>query len=154
MVSLKLRNYIHTSNMVCIEDDKLVKYETVQDIINVFCTRRFEMYTQRKKVQLGDFNNELIIEQNKYKFLKEVMSKEIKLFDQDEHQVIQDLTNKGYHKIDKKYDYLLNMSVKRFTKQELEKIRKNIKNIEEQLKNLLSMSECAIWEKELENLKI
>ena len=152
MVSLKLRNHIHTSNLVCLEDDKLIKYDSVQDIIKVFCKRRFDMYKKRKIHQVKEFNDELLIEQNKYNFLKGVMSKKIKLFDQDENQIIQDLTSLGYQKVDKKYDYLLNMSVKRFTKQELDKIQKSIKNLEDRLKKLSSMTEGSMWEQELQNI--
>ena len=47
---LKLKTFIHTSNMVCFTDgNKLRRFDNISEIIETFCEKRYKLYGIRKK---------------------------------------------------------------------------------------------------------
>ena len=118
----KLKTSISTSNMVLFTDNsKLVKFSTVFDIVDMFCDKRFELYVLRKKVMTEQLKEDLKYMQNKLRFLTEVMDDKLNINRKSEEVVNEMLTKELYDKKDGAYDYLLNMSLRSFTKQTLTK---------------------------------
>ena len=148
-VTLKLKTYIHTSNMVLFtKDSKLKKYENTKDIINTFCNVRFDFYKLRKKYLLSELKNQIKILTNKAKFLEEVMSEKLKIFKIEEDQIILQLEKKGYEKVgeqEKTYNYLLNMNIRSFSKNKLVKLLDDIENIKNELIRLEGITEKQMW---------
>ena len=51
--TLKLKTYLHTSNMVCFTDgNKLKRFGNVQEIIDIFCSKRLSLYKKKKRISI------------------------------------------------------------------------------------------------------
>lgn len=82
--NLKLYKYISTSNMVLFtEKGTLHKFNNVHEIINSFCKVRYDYYIKRKKHILNNLENEIKFLGNKRRFLEDIMSGDLLLFDED-----------------------------------------------------------------------
>ena len=82
MENLKLHKYIYTSNMVLFDEfGNIRKYKSIDEIIDSFCKIRYEFYIKRKKHLLGQLEDDIKFLGNKRRFLEEVMSGDVKLFD-------------------------------------------------------------------------
>ena len=150
--SLKLTSTISTSNMVLFDTtQKLKKYETVQDIINEFCYFRYDLYVKRKIYLIKTLENELLILQNKFRFLSEVMNDTLIIRDVDESDIVKTLKKNGYFCVDgdEEFKYLLHMQIRSFSKQKLTDLQKNIEKIDVELKIVRAISESQMWENDL-----
>ena len=61
------------------------------------------------------------------------------------------LTKELYDMKDGTYDYLLNMSLRSFTKQKVENIEKNCKDLTQSLRDLEKLSAYDLWESDIEH---
>ena len=144
--TLKLKTHISTSNMVLFtENNKLKKFYTVDDIIEMFCIKRYTYYQLRKKSQLKKLNQQLKIFGNKYRFLQDVMNDKLVIFKKDYNVIVESLTQNKYDKYNQSYDYLLNMNVRSFTNQRLQEYEKDIKTTENNITKLSKTTEDKIW---------
>ncbi len=67
---LKLKKFIHTSNMVLFDcDNKIKKYEDVYSIVSDFCITRLDYYVKRKAYQVSKIESQLQVLSNKYRFV-------------------------------------------------------------------------------------
>lgn len=151
--SLKLTSTISTSNMVLFDkNQKLKKYDTVYDIITDFCEVRYDFYIKRKLYLIKTIESELLILKNKFRFLTEVMDEKLIIKDVDENDIIKTLKKTGYHENDE-FKYLLNMSIRSFSKQKLEELKKTISKLESELEIIKNISEVEMWENDLKEFE-
>ena len=154
-ITLKLKSLIHSSNMVLFTDDsKVIKFKSVNEIIVYFCEKRIQFYKKRKKYQLEIMRNNLKILQNKVKFLEEVMDEKLVINKRSEDKIYEDMDSHKYDKKDESYDYLLNMNIRSFTSEKIDKINSDIVEIERKIENLESKSEKDLWRKDLDNFEL
>jgi DNA topoisomerase-2 len=163
--SLKLQNIIPTTNMVAFtENDKICKFNTIDEIIDYFCGVRFRYYIKRKQHQIKQIEDHLTLLGNKKRFLQEVMNDDIKLFViQDKKRTsrnISDLTkeleNRKYDKIFPKdskteevnsngYNYLLGMQFRSITSEKINKLENDIASNIKTLNEIKNKSEKDMW---------
>lgn len=178
--TLKLYKYIYTSNMVLFDENGFIKkYDNVDEIINSFCKVRFEYYIKRKKHLLGQMDHDIKFLGNKRRFLEEVMSGEIKLFDDSGKTrkskkvaaMIDDLEKRGYDKDTKPtvkkdeddednedkqtggYDYLLRLQFRSITEERILKLQKDIASRIKEKKILSKKSEKSLWIHDLDEFE-
>lgn len=144
--SLKLHNYLYTSNMVAFnEKDQIHKYLSIAEIIHNFCTVRYDYYIKRKKV-INDFlQKELRNISNKERFVTAVISKDLSILNVEESVIVSELEEKEYDKKDDSYDYLLSMQVRTFTADKVRKLQNDIASLKTKLENLVKTSESQMW---------
>jgi DNA topoisomerase-2 len=153
--SLKLFSSLSLSNMVLYDkNNKIKKYQTVENIITEFCEIRYEYYIRRKKYQIQRIENEIQFLQNKVTFLEEVMYKKLIIMNVNENDIILELEKRNYIKIDKNYDYLLNLQIKNFTKEKINKLKEELENNKIQLEIIKNKTEKEMWIDELDELVI
>ena len=166
--NLKLYKYISISNMVLFsEQGSLHKFNNVHEIINSFCKVRYDYYIKRKKHILDQLVNEIKILGNKKRFLEEIMSGDLLLFDEDKDKKTRksrkmcdlylDLEKRGYDKDitildeddeeEKKggYDYLLRLQFKSITEEKIQKLKDDIASKLKTKDNLVKTSEKQLW---------
>jgi DNA topoisomerase-2 len=156
--NLKLKTTLCTSNMVFFDSTgRIRKYDSIGEILEDFCVVRYNQYIKRKVYLLKDLKNQLKYLKNKRKFLKEVMADELVLKERDEGEIISEMEKKGYDKktddedISKgTYNYLLHMQIRSFTKQKVEALEKEIRDIEEKIKRIEAITEYKMWLNDLD----
>lgn len=174
--TLKLHSYVYTSNMVLFdENNKIHKYNSVDEIMDAFCSIRYEWYTKRKNHQINELIERIRFQSNKERFIKEVRNKSITLMNADvaESSLILELEKRGYDKmqvgkdkddeygdnseetdVKKSYEYLLRLQVRNFTIDKVNKLRKDIETSEKELKLLRETTEADMWLKDLSEFEV
>lgn len=169
--TLKLQTHITTSNMVLWdENNKIKKYKNINDIIENFCNIRLFFYTKRKNHILNKYKQELKFIFNKKRFLSDIISNKLSLYNKgearEEEDLIKDLENRNYDKLyDNKfqdendnddnndnngYNYLLRIHIRSFTKSKLNALIKEYDSLKEKINTLENTLEKDIWLKELD----
>lgn len=160
--TLKLQKTVRTTNMILFDrEEKLKKYNKLENVLEEYCSVRFDYYIKRKVLRLKELEKELVISENKYRFLCEVRDGEIKLFEEKGkiHQsrtaedIISELEDKKYQKVEDSYDYLLHLQIGSITAKKIEKLVEDIKDTKQELKKLKNTSEKELWEGELKEFE-
>jgi DNA topoisomerase-2 len=181
--NLKLHKYIYTSNMVLFTDNGTIKkYQNVGEIIDEFCRIRFDYYIKRKKHIIGQLENDIQFLGNKKRFLEEIMSGDIKLFNEDgkgktrksrkTSELFIELEKKGYDKLDKDtdienkdieiesekiaggYNYLLRMQFSSITEEKINKLKNEIESKIKTKNTISKTSEKQLWLNDISEFEI
>ena len=159
--SLSLKN-IHLYN----NKNQIKKYNSVDEIFDEFYEERYSLYEKRKKYQLDNLRNELIILISKKNFMNDVMNEKIIIYKRKKVDIIQDLFKMGIVQVSNgkcvdtmdnnenttNYDYLIKMSLYLFTEDEIEKLEKQIQKIQNEYSELEKKTIEGIWIGECDEL--
>lgn len=136
------------------EENKVVEYKSVEDILNNYFKVRYSFYEKRKENMISKLTNKILTEVSKYTFIKGVIDGDIVLNNKSEEQIIKKIsTIKNIIKVNDNYDYLLNMPLSSITKEKYEKLKENIKELNNQLNILKKETVEEMWKKDLDKLK-
>ena len=122
---LKLYNTSSTTNMNLFNDeDKLKKYDTIEEIIDDYFVIRLSYYNDRKTNMIENLERELIILSNKVRYIQEVLADTIDLRKKKKHEIINLLQSKHYAIIDEdnEYKYLVRMPMDSVSEENVEKL--------------------------------
>ena len=153
---LKLYSTNSTTNMHLFNaEDKLKKYDNVNDIIDDYYKTRYEMYQTRKDYMILALERELLLLSNKAKYIVENLEGTIDLRKKKKEEVIKMLKDKQYNIIDddKEYKYLTKMTMDSVTEENVEKLFKEKGEKEKELETIKTTSINQMWSSELDNLK-
>lgn len=124
MENLGLIDTIHTSNMVLfVDENKIKKYSTVEEILHDFCVKKFELCEIRRRGEIDKLEEEIKYLSNKIRFITEV-----NLPDSDKNKlVIKDREDEDlYMEMDeKKYNRRVDKKKKANNKEEEDKTEEN-----------------------------
>ena len=139
------------------EHGKIRKYESYGAILKNFAAVRLELYQKRKDYLLGKWKKEMDMLKWKLKFVEGVINEEIIVFQKKTQEIIDQLEKLKFpkfttsHTKDKinettgedktdndnskaSYNYLISMAIGLFTKDKVEKLRKQIQDKKEEIK--------------------
>ena len=153
---LKLYSTSSTSNMHLFDaDDKLKKYETVQQIIDDYFVKRLELYQQRKEALIKALEKELVLLSNKAKFIQENLVGTIDLRKKKKEQVIHMLASKSYALMndDTEYKYLTKMPMDSVTEENVEKLLKDHETKKQELAIVMNTTIYQMWNSELDKFQ-
>jgi DNA topoisomerase-2 len=136
-------------------DDKLKKYNNVNEIIDDYYITRLSMYQIRKKYLIDAINKELLFLSNKAKYIRENLDGTIDLRRKKHEEVYEMLSNKGYDIIEEEndYKYLTKMPMDSVTQENIDKLEKNLMEKKNELEIISSQTIEKMWLQELENLQ-
>ncbi len=170
-LKLGLTKKYSTSNMVLYDiDDRLKKFDTVEEILTKWCSIRYDYYVKRKKYQLTTTQTSLKFVNNKIRFMREIIEKKLTIFNVPMNELVTKMTAAGYDKkvesatkrkkeeeIDEKeevspagnYGYLLKMGFGTATKEKLKRLEDEKRKLEEILVEMSRVTEKERWLNEL-----
>lgn len=152
---LPLTSSISVTNLVLFNSNgQLHKYKDVYEILEEFCRVRLEFYLHRKNYMLDKLHRDKVFMTNKLRFMKKVMKRDLVVFQRPEEDIVRDMEEMKFEKVDDKYDYLLNLSIRSFTTSRLEDLTKKITEVKEKIEKLKSTDIKNMWRQELNELKI
>ena len=152
--NMKLTSFLHTSNMVLFnEDNKINKYNHVDDIVDEFCKIRYKYYTKRKNYQIKSIKSKLKILKNKMKFLQNVIDKKINIMNNSESNIIDQIKQSGIESHEDSYEYLLRLQVRTFTLEKVNELKTEMEKTSMLLKQLSERSEKEMWNIELKEFE-
>jgi DNA topoisomerase-2 len=152
----KLYNTGSTTNMnLFTSQDKLKKYELVEEIIDDYYDIRLEYYEDRKDFMVEALEKELLILSNKAKYIKELLDGTIDLRKKKKQEIIDMLEEKNYDTIDddKEYKYLVRMPMDSVSEENVEKLQNEHQIKEDELERIKATTIEQMWLSELEILE-
>jgi DNA topoisomerase-2 len=100
--NLKLKDTLTTSNMVLWnEKGNLMKFKSVEDILEYYCEKRLDLYKVRKVGILKKLREELKWVVNKLKFIKMVFEKQLVIDNKAENIIDQEMDKLGFDRKEK-----------------------------------------------------
>ncbi len=153
---LKLYSTSLTTNMNMFNsEDKLKKYDNVEEIIDDYFDIRLEYYDDRKEFIIDVLEKEIMILSNKVKYIQEVLDGTIDLRKKKKQEIVDMLKYKDYDIIDNDeyFEYLVKMSMDAVSEENIEKILKEQQYKNDELIRIKSTSIEEMWLTELEILE-
>lgn len=153
---LKLYTTRSTTNIHLFdENDKLTKFDRVEDIIEQFIKVREEIYIKRKAYLINTLECEALILSNKARFISELLNDTLDLRRKKRCEVSKILKTSKYDIIDEDEDfkYLVKMPMDTVTEENVSKLLSDTNMKREELETLKTTSIEELWKKELELLK-
>ena len=150
----KLISKINASNMHLFDKDgKIKKYNNVYEIIDEYFQVRLNYYDKRKEYLLNKLNQRKLWFDNVIRFIDMVIKGKIVINNKKLDVIIKSLDDNNFDKVDDSYNYLLNISIYKFSKDELDKLNNDYKNLLEEIKTLTSKDNKQLWKDDLIELK-
>jgi DNA topoisomerase-2 len=153
---LKLTTTNTTTNMHLFDaDDRLKKYENVQDIIDDYFVTRLELYSVRKEHMIDALEKELVVLSNKARYIQELLDDTIDLRKKKKVEIIAMLSEKGYNIIegDDEYKYLIRMPMDSVSEENVDKLNREHKDKSDTLERIKETSIQQMWLSELQELE-
>ena len=153
---LKLYSTSSTTNMNLFNaEDKLRKYDTVEEIIDDYYDIRLEYYEDRKDNLIDILEKQLLILSNKAKYIQELLNGTIDLRKKKKQEIIDLLNSKDYDVIDEdnEFKYLVRMPMDSVSEENVEKLLKEHKDKEVELNIIKATTIHQMWLSELEILE-
>ena len=142
------------------ENERLKKFDNVDEIIDNYFKVRLHLYDKRKQHQIKQLTYELMILENKYKYIEALLNDDIDLRKKSNQMINEMMTEKQFNQVEDSFNYLIKMSMDSVSKENVDKLKKEYNEKQEQLTVLESMKINDIWfqdllklEKELEQSK-
>ena len=152
---LKLVKSVTESYCSLNEENKVVEYKDIEDILNNYFKVRYKYYEKRKENIINKLTNKILAEVSKYTFIKAVVDEEIVLNNKTNEQIVKKLEKiKNIIKIDDSYDYLLNMPLSSITKEKYNKLKESIKELKDTIVALKKETIEEMWKKDLKKINI
>lgn len=151
---LKLYKTIKISNMHLYTNDFKIKlYKSAEEILNEFYKIRLQFYNKRKELLIIKLKADIEYVNNQIKFIKLVIDSDRKIFSLNENELIIFLGKNKITKFNDSYDYLINMTFKQLTTNNLEKLVIKLKNFKINLTKLEEKTNKDLWINDLNELK-
>ena len=132
-------------------DDKLKKYNTIPEIIDDYYVKRLEMYQIRKNYLIDEIQRELILLDNKARYIQENLNGTIDLRKKKKEEVNKMLTDKGYDMVneDEDYKYLTRMPMDSVTEENVKKLMDEQEKKNKELIDIQNTTIPEMWLREL-----
>lgn len=152
--NLKLKTTISTSNMVLFNtENNIVKYISIDHILDEFCRERLKWYTKRKNKQSIELKKHISHLKNKVTFVNNIITGNIKILNIEQSSIINQISKLDIPKESGSYDYLLNLPLRSCTSEKVDEYNKQLREHKIQLKKLINTPEQDTWLSELDLLQ-
>jgi DNA topoisomerase-2 len=153
--TLKLFTTETTTNMNLFNsEDKLVKYDSIPDIIEDYYLTRLHYYHLRKDNLIAKLERELKILRNKSLYIREILNDTIDLRRKSEKEVNDMLMEHSYETIDDNYNYLTDMKMSSVCNENVNYLNNKYLEKESELEKLTNTTIENIWLTELQTLEV
>lgn len=154
----QMESTVHLSNMVALKDGRPKKYDTVEEILEDFCPVRYDTYVRRKEYLLEKYRTSLVRDENKKRFIEEVISEELIVKERDETELFDEMRERGYAEYvegeeRKAFAYLLDMPLRSMTKQRIENLKKSVETVQNKIEELEEKTPGKLWLEDLEEFE-
>jgi len=150
---LKLTSNISLNNMHTFLDNKIIKWNTTEDMLDRWFDIRLGYYEKRKKTWIEVLQKQYDRYYNILCFLKSVIDGEMVINNRKKDQIIKDMTEMEFLEINDSFDYLLNIPIYHFTKEKFDEYKALAKDMKQELADYKFMTPESIWVKDLEELE-
>lgn len=150
MNKLKLIKKV-SENYTCIdENNKIVVYESIQQIIDHYIEVKLKSLDARKEHLKSKLEDEIRYDYSKYLFIKMIVENSLVVAKRKKDDIVKDLDKvQDILTKDDSYDYLLNMNILSLTEERVSKLELDIKTKKADLDALIKKSIQQLWTEEI-----
>lgn len=143
---LKLSKKV-TENYTCMdENNKIIVFNSVRDIIKSYIDIKLKFLEKRKQFKLDEMYKELQLQIGKTLFIMNVIKGEIQVNNKAKIDIISQIEKfPKIPKSDESYEYLLKMPIYSLTKEKVQELKEIIIKLKENLNTLISTDIKDIW---------
>lgn len=153
LIKFKLIKPISESNMYLFDrNNNIKKYKNIYEILDYFYEVRLEYYIKRKTLMLNELKLELLILENKIRFIKNIINKTIKIMNVKKSKLQEQLENMDFYKYKESYDYLTDMSISTLTQERLIKLDNEMNNKHNEVNELENTEVKTLWINDINEL--
>ncbi len=161
--TFKLTKDHRITNMYCFDpDNKIIKYESIGHILEVYFQRRYEGYVARKVSLIKQLEAALLQLTAKARFIQAYLNKTLKIERCSDEEIIAALKAHDLPPLDmpeapdniKAYEYLMSMRLDRLKASKVEELLHEVEKAETQLDDLRATHESALWLHDLGEFEI
>ena len=150
MNRLKLIKKVSENYTVIDENNKIVVYESAEEIIDHYIRVKLVSLSARKEHMKGRLEEEIRYDYSKYLFIKMIVDNTLIVSKRKKADIVKDLDKvKEILSKDDSYDYLLNMNIMSLTEERMTKLEADIKQKKSELDQLIKKSIEQLWTEEL-----
>jgi len=148
--TLKLVTTKHSTNMMLFDsEERLKKYDSVQEILEEFYRIRISVYKKRKASLLKKLEHDLVILRNKTNFIAGLLSRTIDINNRKKDDIVTTLVEMGFHQENSSYSYLLNMPFYTLTEEKIIQLRDEMNGLEAEIAILSRTTVEEMYRKDL-----
>lgn len=150
---LGMTTKISTSNMHLFNSEGVIeKYDTPEDILWDFYEYRLEFYKIRKDNMEKELDKKLKYLMEMMRFIQMVIDEKILVFKRKKDDIVKDLEDNYFIKIDDTYNHLLGIKIHAFTREKLDELKKQIDDNTIELETLKSKTSNDLWIEDIDML--
>ena len=152
--TFKLTSTLSITNMNLFDyNDKLKHYDKVHEICDDFMEKRLDYFEKRRLYLIEQYEKEKNIFENKFKYIQEILNDTLDLRKKSSSQISEILEKKKYMTLNENYHYLIKMSMDSVCQENVELLKKQFYEKEQQLSNIKNTNSHKMWINELEQLE-
>jgi DNA topoisomerase II len=149
-----------TTNMCCFDPQmRIVKYDTIGDILEQFFVYRLLAYEERRQHQIKAMKDHLEEVEAKLNFVKAIVEQRLKIVNEEDDVVLKGLVGLGLPPRSDRtnpntlgaFEYLLKMRVDRIKKKSVEESEQEVAVTKKKLADIESKNATNIWLEELDD---
>ena len=153
--TMKLNSTISCRNLVAFNrNNKLVKYDTVLDILKEYTDVRLEKYVERKAYMLKQHQKDIDLNNIKIRFITDFIEDRINIIKKRKQEIVEQLETLEYFKVEESYDYLLKMPIYALSLDKIDELTSKRDTLAQEYTSLLSKSEHTLWMTDLDELNL
>jgi len=155
MDRLKLTKTV-TENITCIdEENKIVVFENIRDLLDAFIVVKLKYIQKRKDYIIQRLEEAISIDYSKYLFIKSIVDGSLIINNRKKSDIVIDISKiDGIVERENSYDYLLNMNIMSLTEERLNKLFESVESLKKELEVTISTSVNEMWLNDLKNIKV
>lgn len=147
---LKLIKKITENYTVIDENNKILVYNSAEEILDHYIRIKLEYLQKRKAYQIQKYDEDIRLDFSKYLFIKLIVENKLKINKRKKCDIESDLEKQNnIIKKNDSYDYLLNMNILSLTEERMVKLEQDIKVKKQELEKLNKKTINTIWMEEL-----
>ena len=150
---LKLTNNVSVNNMNTWYNGNITRWDNAEHLLNTWFDERMKHYIERKNKWTVLLEEKYDRYLNLFKFIKSVVSDKLIINKKKIDDIVIELEEQGFTKIDDKYDYLLSIPAYSFTKEKYDYYKDLAKQHKDMLNDYKNMTIEELWTKELKELR-
>lgn len=147
---LKLRTTI-TENFTCIdENNKIIIFENVNELLDAYINIKKIYNEKRKESSLKSMSEDLLVLKNKIKFITDINDEVLDIRNKSKKELSPLLCE--FDKVDNNYDYLLNMSLYSLTNEKVKELEKKLNTMQKEYDKLFNQDTTKEWLKNINKI--
>jgi DNA gyrase/topoisomerase IV subunit A len=160
--TFKLTEDHRITNMCGFDSEgKIIKYDSIGDILEDYFERRYEGYVARKAALMKQLEADLTQLTAKARFIKAYLDKTLKIERCTDEEIIVGLKSHDLPPLDnpeapdtiKSYEYLMSMRLDRLKASKVEELLREVERAQERLDELRGTHESMLWIKDLDEFE-